>query len=381
METIYFNVPPFTGNELKYVEEAINSHHICGDNQFCKKCSEWLEKDTGAARVLLTTSGSHALDMAAQLCDLKPGDEVILPSYTFSSTANAFALEGATLVFVDILPNTMNIDPDAIERAITDKTKVICVVHYAGVGCDMERICKIAEDHNLILVEDAAHAVLADYNGKRLGTFGRFGCYSFHETKNYSMGEGGAILLNNPADIEKAEILREKGTDRSRFLLGLVDKYTWRDKGSSYVPSDMNAAYLWAQLQMAHEINNDRLRSWGLYYELLTPLREAGYLELPYIPTNSKHNAHMFYIKVDNIDVRTKLSSFLSDRGIKTAFHYVPLHSAPAGLKYGRFDGEDKVTTKESERLLRLPMYYGLKEEDVKRVCEGVKAFFEEENK
>ncbi len=381
METIYFNVPPFTGNELKYVEEAINSHHICGDNQFCKKCSEWLEKDTGAARVLLTTSGSHALDMAAQLCDLKPGDEVILPSYTFSSTANAFALQGATLVFVDILPNTMNIDPDAIERAITDKTKVICAVHYAGVGCDMERICKIAEDHNLILVEDAAHAVLADYNGKRLGTFGRFGCYSFHETKNYSMGEGGAILLNNPADIEKAEILREKGTDRSRFLLGLVDKYTWRDKGSSYVPSDMNAAYLWAQLQMAHEINNDRLRSWGLYYELLTPLREEGYLELPYIPNNSDHNAHMFYIKVDNIDVRTKLSSFLSDRGIKTAFHYVPLHSAPAGLKYGRFDGEDKVTTKESERLLRLPMYYGLKEEDVKRVCEGIKAFFEEENK
>jgi dTDP-4-amino-4,6-dideoxygalactose transaminase len=381
METIYFNVPPFTGNELKYVEEAINSHHICGDNQFCKKCSEWLEKDTGAARVLLTTSGSHALDMAAQLCDLKPGDEVILPSYTFSSTANAFALVGATLVFVDILPNTMNIDPDAIERAITDKTKVICAVHYAGVGCDMERICKIANDHNLILVEDAAHAVLADYNDKRLGTYGRFGCYSFHETKNYSMGEGGAILLNNPADIEKAEILREKGTDRSRFLLGLVDKYTWRDKGSSYVPSDMNAAYLWAQLQMAHEINNDRLRSWGLYYELLTPLREEGYLELPYIPNNSDHNAHMFYIKVDNIDVRTKLSSFLSDRGIKTAFHYVPLHSAPAGLKYGRFDGEDKVTTKESERLLRLPMYYGLKEEDVKRVCEGIKAFFEEENK
>ena len=381
METIYFNVPPFTGNELKYVEEAINSHHICGDNQFCKKCSEWLEKDTGAARVLLTTSGSHALDMAAQLCDLKPGDEVILPSYTFSSTANAFALVGATLVFVDILPNTMNIDPDAIERAITDKTKVICAVHYAGVGCDMERICKIANDHNLILVEDAAHAVLADYNDKRLGTYGRFGCYSFHETKNYSMGEGGAILLNNPDDIEKAEILREKGTDRSRFLLGLVDKYTWRDKGSSYVPSDMNAAYLWAQLQMAHEINNDRLRSWGLYYELLTPLREAGYLELPYIPNNSKHNAHMFYIKVENIDVRTKLSAFLSERGIKTAFHYVPLHSAPAGLKYGRFDGEDKVTTKESERLLRLPMYYGLKEEDVKRVCEGVKAFFEEENK
>ena len=381
METIYFNVPPFTGNELKYVEEAINSHHICGDNQFCKKCSEWLENDTGAARVLLTTSGSHALDMAAQLCDLKPGDEVILPSYTFSSTANAFALVGATLVFVDILPNTMNIDPDAIERAITDKTKVICAVHYAGVGCDMERICKIANDHNLILVEDAAHAVLADYNDKRLGTYCRFGCYSFHETKNYSMGEGGAILLNNPADIEKAEILREKGTDRSRFLLGLVDKYTWRDKGSSYVPSDMNAAYLWAQLQMAHEINNDRLRSWGLYYELLTPLLEEGYLELPYIPNNSKHNAHMFYIKVDNIDVRTKLSAYLSENGIKTAFHYVPLHSAPAGLKYGRFDGEDKVTTKESERLLRLPMYYGLKEEDVKRVCEGIKAFFKEENK
>jgi dTDP-4-amino-4,6-dideoxygalactose transaminase len=355
--------------------------HICGDGEFTKKCNEWIEQKTGTAKALLTTSCTHALEMAALLCDIKEGDEAIMPSYTFVSTADAFVLRGATPVFVDVNPKTMNIDETLIEDAITPRTKAIAVVHYAGISPDMDVIIDIAKRHNLLLVEDAAQGIMSTYKGKALGTFGDYGCLSFHETKNYSMGEGGAILLNNPADIEKAEILREKGTDRSRFLLGLVDKYTWRDKGSSYVPSDMNAAYLWAQLQMAHEINNDRLRSWGLYYELLTPLREEGYLELPYIPNNSDHNAHMFYIKVDNIDVRTKLSSFLSDRGIKTAFHYVPLHSAPAGLKYGRFDGEDKVTTKESERLLRLPMYYGLKEEDVKRVCEGIKAFFEEENK
>ncbi|MBO4926900.1 MAG: dTDP-4-amino-4,6-dideoxygalactose transaminase [Clostridiales bacterium] len=376
MDTILFNIPPYVGTELDYVKQAIDSHHICGDGQFCKKCSEWLENDTKAARVLLTTSGSHALDMAAQLCDLTSDDEVILPSYTFSSTANAFALTGAKLVFVDILPDTMNIDPDAIEHAITDKTKVICAVHYAGVGCDMERICKIADDHGLILVEDAAHAVLADYNGKRLGTYGRFGCYSFHETKNYSMGEGGAIILNNPDDIEKAEILREKGTDRSRFLLGLVDKYTWRDIGSSYVPSDMNAAYLWAQLQVAEQINNDRLNSWNTYYSLLSDAASKGYLQLPYIPENAKHNAHMFYIKLKDIKERTALSAFLSENGIKTAFHYVPLHSAPAGINHGRFDGEDKVTTVESERLLRLPMYYGLKKEDIERVCSKIVEFF-----
>ncbi len=258
---IPFNVPPLVGNELVYIQEAVANHHICGDSEFTKRCSRWLEADTGAPRVLLTTSCTHALEMAAQLCNLTPGDEVILPSYTFSSTANAFVLQGARLVFADIQPDTMNIDPDAIERAITPRTKVVCVMHYAGVACDMDRICAITERHHLILVEDAAQAVMASYKGKRLGTFGRFGCYSFHETKNYSMGEGGAILLNDPADVERAEIIREKGTDRSRFLLGLVDKYTWRDAGSSYLPSDMNAAYLWAQLEKAEEINDNRLAS------------------------------------------------------------------------------------------------------------------------
>ncbi len=377
MKKIPFNVPPFVGTETDYIKEAIASHHICGDNTFTKKCSKWLEDDTGASKVLLTTSGTHALEMAAQLCDLEPGDEVILPSFTFSSTANAFALQGAQLVFVDIDPATMNISPDAIERAITDKTKVICVVHYAGVACDMDRICAIAKEHGLDIVEDAAQAVKADYKGKRLGTIGRFGCYSFHETKNYSMGEGGALLINDPADVEKAEIIREKGTDRSRFFLGLVDKYTWRDKGSSYLPSDLNAAYLWAQLEAADRINDSRLAAWAKYYELLTPLARQGLIELPYIPEGCTHNAHMFYVKVKDLKQRTDLIAFLRENDIYAVFHYVPLHSAEAGLKYGRFDGEDVYTTKESDRLVRLPMYYGLEEEDIVRVCEAVERFFQ----
>ena len=378
MKKIPFNVPPCTGSELKYITEAIESHHICGDNNFTKRCRQWFEADTGCPCVLLTTSGTHALEMAAHLCDLKADDEVILPSFTFSSTANAFALQGAKLVFVDIEPRTMNIDPDAVERAITDKTKVICLVHYAGVACDMDRFCHIADKYNLILVEDAAQAVVADYKGKRLGTFGRFGCYSFHETKNFSMGEGGAILLNDPADIERAEILREKGTDRSRFFLGLVDKYTWRDKGSSYLPSDINAAYLWAQLEQANAITSSRLHCWDLYYSLLSPLADHGLIELPYIPKECTHNAHMFFIKVRDISERTNLISFLRERNIYTVFHYVPLHTAEAGLKYGRFDGEDIYTTSESERLIRLPMYYGLEEKDVYAVSKEIKAFFQQ---
>ena len=376
LEKIPFNIPPYTGSELSYIKEAIDSHHICGDNTFTKRCREWFEKDTGCPCVLLTTSGTHALEMAAQLCDLKPGDEVILPSFTFSSTANAFALQGAKLVFVDIDPRTMNIDPNAAELAISEKTKVICLVHYAGVACDMDRFCNMADKYNLILVEDAAQAVVADYKGKRLGTFGRFGCYSFHETKNFSMGEGGAILLNNPDDIEHAEILREKGTDRSRFFLGLVDKYTWRDKGSSYLPSDINAAYLWAQLEKADLITNARLNSWRSYYELLTPLAEQGLIELPFVPNDCSHNAHMFFIKVKNLQQRTDMISFLREKNIYAVFHYVPLHSAEAGQKYGRFNGEDVYTTSESDRLVRLPMYYGLTEDNVQSVCKAVNEFF-----
>ena len=376
MKNISFNVPPKTGKEEECIRKAIESRHICGDGEFTKLCSSFLEKDTGAKRVLLTTSGTHTLELAAHLCDLQSGDEVILPSYTFSSTANAFALEGATLVFVDVDPKTMNISPEAIEQAITDKTKVICAVHYAGVGCDMDRICDIASRYGLMLVEDAAQAVCADYKGKRLGTFGTFGCYSFHETKNYSMGEGGALLINDASYIERAEIMREKGTDRSLFLRGQVDKYTWRDIGSSYLPSELNAAYLWPQLEMFREINENRLASWNRYYKALSRLSEKGKIELPYVPSECSHNAHMFYIKTKSLGERTSLSAFLKERGILAVFHYVPLHSAAAGRKYGRFNGEDLYTTSESERLLRLPMYYGLEPADIDWIVNSIYDFY-----
>ena len=375
---INFNVPPCTGNEMKYIEQAIASHKICGDGSFTKKCNAWLEQRFGAKKVLLTTSGSTALDMAALLCGLEPGDEVILPSFTFSSTANSFVLAGAKLVFVDIRPDTMNIDETLIERAITDKTKVICVMHYAGVACEMDTIMDIARRHKLLVVEDAAQGVMSSYKGRALGTIGDFGCYSFHETKNYSMGEGGAIVINNPDYIEKAEILREKGTDRARFFRGQVDKYTWVDFGDSYLPSELNAAYLWAQLEMADEINNDRLHSWHEYNEAFRPLREKGRLELPVIPDGCVHNAHMYYIKCRDLAERTALISFLKQRDILAVFHYVPLHSAPAGVRFGRFAGEDRYTTSESDRLVRLPMYYKLTEEDRNRVIAAVREFYGE---
>ena len=375
---INFNVPPCTGNEMKYIEQAIASHKICGDGSFTKKCNAWLEQRFGAKKVLLTTSGSTALDMAALLCGLEPGDEVILPSFTFSSTANSFVLAGAKLVFVDIRPDTMNIDETLIERAITDKTKVICVMHYAGVACEMDTIMDIARRHKLLVVEDAAQGVMASYNGKALGTIGDLGCYSFHETKNYSMGEGGAIVINNPDYIEQAEILREKGTNRAKFFRGQVDKYTWVDFGDSYLPSELNAAYLWAQLEMADEINNDRLHSWHEYDAAFKPLESAGKLGLPAIPDGCVHNAHMYYIKCKDLAERTALISFLKERDILAVFHYVPLHSAPAGVRFGRFDGEDKYTTVESDRLLRLPMYYGLTAEDRGRVIAAVKEFYGE---
>lgn len=374
---INFNIPPFVGTELNYVKQAIDAHKICGDGQFTKKCNAWLEQRFGAQKVLLTTSGTTALDMAALLCDLQPGDEVILPSFTFSSTATAFVLAGATLVFVDVRPDTMNIDENKIEAAITDKTKVIVPVHYAGVACEMDTIMAIAKKYNLKVVEDAAQGVMSTYKGKALGTIGDFGCYSFHETKNYSMGEGGALVINDPAYNERAEILREKGTNRSKFFRGQVDKYTWVDFGDSYLPSDMNAAYLWAQLEKADEINNDRLRTWHAYNNAFQPLAAAGKVQLPTIPADCVHNAHMYYLKCKDLEQRTKLIQYLKDRGILAVFHYVPLHSAPAGLKFGRFDGKDVYTTGESDRLVRLPMYYGLSKEDVEKVCDAVKSFFE----
>lgn len=375
---IPFNVPPCTGDEIEYIRQAVASHKICGDGQFTKNCNAWLEERFGAQKALLTTSGTTALDMAALLCDFQPGDEVILPSFTFSSTATAFVLGGAKLVFTDIRPDTMNIDETKIEAAITPRTRAIVAVHYAGVACEMDAIMDIARRHGLIVIEDAAQGVMSSYKGRALGTIGDLGCYSFHETKNYSMGEGGALIINDPKYNERAEILREKGTNRSKFFRGQVDKYTWVDFGDSYLPSELNAAYLWAQLLRADEINNDRLNSWNEYNEAFKPLAEKALVELPVIPEGCVHNAHMFYLKTESLEQRTALIKYLKERDILAVFHYVPLHSAPAGLKFGRFDGEDVYTTAESDRLLRLPLYYGLSREDRQAVIGAVKAFFGE---
>ena len=376
---IHFNVPPFVGNEFEYMQEAVKNHKICGDGVFTKKCNEWMEKRFKAKKVMLTTSGSTALDMAALLCGLKSGDEVILPSYTFSSTANSFVLAGASLVFVDIRPDTMNIDEKKVEEAINDKTKVICAVHYAGVSCEMDAIMKIARKYNLLVVEDAAQGVMSTYKGKALGTIGDFGCYSFHETKNYSMGEGGAIVINNANYIEKAEILREKGTNRAQFFRGQVAKYNWVDFGDSYLPSDLNAAYLWGQLENADGINNYRLKIWNQYNIALKPLEERGIIELPVIPDECEHNAHMYYIKCKDMETRQEFINYMKSQGVLCVFHYVPLHSAPAGVKFGRFFGVDKYTTSDSDRLVRLPLYYGMTEDDLFYVIDMVKEFFKRE--
>lgn len=373
---ISFNKPPYVGEEIKYIEEAVKAQKICGDGQFTKKCNKWFEDKTGAAKVLLTTSCTHATELAALLLDIQPGDEVIMPAYTFVSTADAFVLRGATAVFVDINPKTMNIDENLIEDAITEKTKAIVPVHYAGVSCEMDKIMEIAKKHNLYVVEDAAQGVMSTYKGKALGTIGDYGCYSFHETKNYSMGEGGALLIRDGKNAELAEIIREKGTNRSKFFRGQIDKYTWVEAGSSYLPSDMNAAYLWAQLQKADEINENRLQSWNRYYEGLKDLEEAGKIELPYIPEYCEHNAHMFYIKAKDLEERSALISCLKENGVTAVFHYIPLHTAPAGKEYGRFHGEDKYTTKESERIIRLPMYYELDEQDAKKVMDLIHTFY-----
>ncbi|MDE7247656.1 MAG: dTDP-4-amino-4,6-dideoxygalactose transaminase [Lachnospiraceae bacterium] len=373
---INFNVPPFTGKEFEYMKQAVEKEKICGDGPFTQKCSEWIEAQTGTAKCLLTTSCTHATELAALLADMKPGDEVIVPSYTFVSTANAFVLRGATVVFVDIRPDTMNMDEKLIEDAITERTRAISPVHYAGVGCEMDTIMDIAKRHHLMVIEDAAQGIMASYKGKPLGTFGEFGCFSFHETKNLSMGEGGALLIRDEADILRAEIFREKGTDRSQYFRGQVDKYRWQDFGSSYLPSDMNAAYLYAQLEMAKEITKARMDRWQQYLELLSPLAEAGRIELPYIPEECEHNAHMFYIKTKDMEERSRLITYLKERDILSVFHYVPLHSAPAGQKYGRFHGEDKYTTRESERILRLPLFYKLTADQTEYIAEQVKAFY-----
>lgn len=373
---IRFNVPPFTGKEMDYIRQAVENQKICGDGEFTRKCSEWIEKKTGTRKCLLTTSCTHATELAALLARVEPGDEIIMPSFTFVSTADAFVLRGAVPVFVDIRPDTMNIDEALIEAAITEKTKAIVPVHYAGVGCEMDAIMDIARRHKLLVIEDAAQGIMAYYKGKALGAIGDFGCFSFHETKNYSMGEGGALLIRHEKDIEDAEIFREKGTDRSKYYRGQVDKYRWQNYGSSYLPSEMNAAYLYAQLEMADVVNDERIRIWNQYRNELEGLAETGKIQLPYVPEHCVHNGHMFYIKTADQEERAALIDFLKENDILAVFHYIPLHSAPAGLKYGRFHGEDRYTTKESERLLRLPMYYGLAEDQVSYISGKVKEFY-----
>ncbi len=372
---IDFNRPAIVGKELEYIKDAVDQGMLCGDGKYTKLCTSWMKERFHVNQVFLTTSCTHALEMAAYLCDIHPGDEVIMPSYTFVSTADAFVLRGAKIVFVDIRPDTMNIDEKLIEQAVTEKTKAIVPVHYAGVACEMDTIMEIARKYDLKVVEDAAQGVEAYYHGKALGTIGDFGCYSFHETKNYTMGEGGALVFQDNSFQEKAEILREKGTDRSKFFRGQVDKYRWIDYGSSYLPSEMNAAYLYAQLEECEKINRKRHQIYDYYHRHLAPLEEAGLIERPFVPEGIEHNAHMYYIKVKDLETRTGLIAYLKENGIYSAFHYVPLHSSPAGMKFGRFSGEDVYTTRESERLVRLPMFYNLPMSDVEYIVKKILEF------
>lgn len=374
---ILFNIPPYIGKEQEYIKQAIvDNRKLCGDGSFTQKCNFWFEEKFKTPKSMLTTSCTHALEMTALLAGIKSGDEVIAPSFTFVSTVNAFVLRGAKIVFVDIRPDTMNIDENLIEDAITEKTKAIVPVHYAGVSCEMDKIIDVAKKYNLYVIEDAAQGVMSTYEGKALGTIGDFGCYSFHETKNYTMGEGGVILIQNKDFIDRAEIIREKGTNRSKFFRGQVDKYSWVDIGSSFLPSELNAAYLFAQLEEAEKINNTRIELWNIYYKGLKILAKKNLIDLPYIPDNCEHNAHMFFIKCRDIKIRTDLINYLKKNNIMAVFHYIPLHSSEAGLKYSRFHGEDKFTTKESERLVRLPLYYGLEKEKVIYILNKIKEFY-----
>ncbi|MDY0121164.1 MAG: dTDP-4-amino-4,6-dideoxygalactose transaminase [Sulfurimonas sp.] len=374
---IPFNKPPLTGNEEQYVLESMKSSKISGDGEFTKRCHQWFEEKLKCKKALLTTSCTHALEIAAILLDIQEGDEVIMPSYTFVSTANAFVLRGANIVFVDIRPDTMNMDETLIEAAVTTKTKAIVPVHYAGVACEMDVIMDIANRHGLFVVEDAAQGMMSTYKGKPLGTIGHIGAYSFHETKNYtSGGEGGLLIINDEKFIQRAEIIREKGTNRSLFFRGMVDKYSWVDIGSSYLPNDMSAAFLWGQLEKADEINTNRLATWQKYYDGLSELENKGLIELPKIPNGCIQNAHMFYLKVKDLEERTALLEHLKQNGILAVFHYVPLHSAPAGLKFGRFDGENSYTTVESERLIRLPLFFGLTVSEIDKIIKVLNDYF-----
>ena len=374
---IPFNAPPVVGTEIEYMQSAMNSGKLCGDGGFTRRCQQWMEQRFGSKKVLLTPSCTASLEMAALLIDLQPGDEVIMPSYTFVSTANAFVLRGARIVFVDVRPDTMNIDETLIEAAISEKTRAIVPVHYAGVACEMDTIMALAAKHKLFVIEDAAQGVMSRYKGRALGTIGHIGCFSFHETKNYTAGgEGGATLINDASLVERAEIIREKGTNRSQFFRGQVDKYTWRDVGSSYLMADLQAAYLWAQLEAAEQINQQRLRIWQRYYDALRPLAEQGRIALPVIPASCEHNAHMFYIKLRDQDDRQALINWMKEAEILTVFHYIPLHSSPAGQRFSQFSGEDRFTTSESERLLRLPLFYNLSDNNQSTVISSLLSFF-----
>ena len=374
---IGFNKPPLTGNEQQYVLEAMASSKISGDGPFGLKCQVWFEENLGCSKALLTPSCTHALEMAALLSDIQPGDEVIMPSYTFVSTANAFVLRGAKIVFVDIRPDTMNLDENLIEAAITPHTKAIVPVHYAGVACEMDTINAIAQRHSLFVIEDAAQGMMSTYKGRPLGTLGHFAAYSFHETKNFtSGGEGGLLIVSDPHFVQLAEVIREKGTNRSQFFRGMVDKYTWVDLGSSYLPSELQAAYLFGQLQRVDLITSDRLTTWNAYYTAFTDIAVAGKIELPEIPDDCTHNGHIFYLKCSDLNERSELIDHLKQQGIIAVFHYVPLHTSPAGRRFGRFDGQDRYTTRDSERLLRLPMWYGMSEEIRQRVINAVQEFY-----
>jgi len=374
---IPFNAPPVVGTEIDYMRSAMSSGKLCGDGGFTRRCQQWMEQRFGCSRALLTPSCTASLEMAALLIDIQPGDEVIMPSYTFVSTANAFVLRGAIIVFVDVRPDTLNIDETLIEAAITPKTRAIVPVHYAGVACEMDSIMALAAKHKLYVIEDAAQGVMSQYKGRALGTIGHIGCFSFHETKNYTAGgEGGATLINDAKLVDRAEIIREKGTNRSQFFRGQVDKYTWRDIGSSYLMADLQAAYLWAQLEAAEQINQQRLRLWQRYYDALQPLAAAGRIELPVVPKNCRHNAHMFYIKLRDSDDRQALINWMKEAEILTVFHYIPLHSSPAGERFGRFHGDDAFTTRESERLLRLPLFYNLSDNNQRTVISSLLSFF-----
>lgn len=374
---IHFNKPPYTSNEDKYLLESIKSNKISGNGPFTKRCEDWFERELSCKKALLTPSCTHALEMMAILLELKEGDEVIMPSYTFVSTANAFVLQGAKIVFVDIRPDTLNIDESKIEEAITSKTKAIVVVHYAGIACEMDLIMDLATKYNIYVLEDAAQAIRSKYKNKVLGTIGHLGTYSFHETKNItSAGEGGLLIINDDRFINRAEIIREKGTNRSLFIRGLVDKYSWVDVGSSYLLSDVSSSYLWGQLEKIDEIQMNRLYTWNLYFKGLKDLETLGHLTLPYVPKESTNNAHMFYLKVKDIEMRNLFLEYLNDNGINAVFHYVALHTSVAGKKFGKFIGKDSYTTKESERLLRLPLYYGIDEKEILFIIKKIKTFF-----